>query len=166
MEASYSALSRPDLRPTQPPIRWVWSLFPGSKAVRGVDHPSPSSTEVKERVELYLYTSSGPSWPVLGCTLFISSHYSINNCLPLTYLRGNRCEQINRLCVTSALLTESRHLPLFLIIYLLIFFVNSSSVFKFLVSTLFPILFVPSKSMYDWLPQPKSSLWTDTSFAA
>jgi hypothetical protein len=31
---------------------------------RGVDHPS--SAEVKERVELYLYSPSGPSWPVLG----------------------------------------------------------------------------------------------------
>jgi hypothetical protein len=28
---------------------------------RGVDHPPPSSAEVKERVELHLYTPSGPS---------------------------------------------------------------------------------------------------------
>jgi hypothetical protein len=33
---------------------------------RGVDHPPPSSVEVKERVELYIYFPSGPSWPVLG----------------------------------------------------------------------------------------------------
>jgi len=32
----------------------------------GVDHPSPSSAEVKERVEVYLYSLSGSSWPVLG----------------------------------------------------------------------------------------------------
>ena len=32
---------------------------------RCVDHPPPSSTEVKERVELYLYSPSGLSWPVL-----------------------------------------------------------------------------------------------------
>jgi len=32
----------------------------------GVDHPPPSSVKVKERVELYLYSPSGPSWPVLG----------------------------------------------------------------------------------------------------
>jgi hypothetical protein len=32
---------------------------------RGVDHPPPSSAEVKERVELYLYSSSRPSMPVL-----------------------------------------------------------------------------------------------------
>jgi len=31
--------------------------------------PTPSSAEVKERVALYLYTPSGPSWPVLGWTL-------------------------------------------------------------------------------------------------
>jgi hypothetical protein len=35
----------------------------------GVDRPPPSSAEVKERVELYLYFPSGPSWPVLGGTL-------------------------------------------------------------------------------------------------
>jgi hypothetical protein len=28
----------------------------------GVDHPPPSSVEVKERVKLYLYSPSGPSW--------------------------------------------------------------------------------------------------------
>ena len=35
----------------------------------GVDHPLPSSGEVKERIKLYLYSPSGPSWPVLGQTL-------------------------------------------------------------------------------------------------
>jgi len=37
----------------------------------GFDHPPPSSAEVKERVELYLYihpppSPSGSLWPVLG----------------------------------------------------------------------------------------------------
>jgi hypothetical protein len=36
---------------------------------RGVDHPPPSSAEVKERVDLYLYSPSGLSWSVLGWTL-------------------------------------------------------------------------------------------------
>ena len=41
--------------------------FPGvERPVRSFDHPPPSSAEVKERVELYLYSISGPSWPVLG----------------------------------------------------------------------------------------------------
>jgi hypothetical protein len=33
---------------------------------RGVDHPPPSNSGVREGVELYLYSTSGPSWPVLG----------------------------------------------------------------------------------------------------
>ena len=35
----------------------------------GVDHPPTSSAEVKERVELYLYSPFGPSWPVVRCSL-------------------------------------------------------------------------------------------------
>ena len=37
---------------------------------RGIDHPPPSSAEVKERVELRIYYPSEHSWPVLGWTLF------------------------------------------------------------------------------------------------
>ena len=33
---------------------------------RGFNHPPPSSAEVKERVELYLNSSSVPSWQVVG----------------------------------------------------------------------------------------------------
>jgi hypothetical protein len=50
--------------------------FPGvQRPGRRVNHPPPSSAEVKERVELYLYSPPGPSWPVLGrtlpCTLYL-----------------------------------------------------------------------------------------------
>jgi hypothetical protein len=46
--------------------------FPGVKwPGRGADHPPPTSAEVKERVELYLYSPSGPSWPVLGKNLLL-----------------------------------------------------------------------------------------------
>ena len=62
--------SRPAVGPTQPPIQWVPDLFRGVKRPgRGADHPPPSSAEVKKRVELYLYSPSGPSWPVTGWTL-------------------------------------------------------------------------------------------------
>ena len=45
-------------------------FFPGVKRPgRGVDHPLPSSAEVKERAELQLYSPSGPSWVVLGRAL-------------------------------------------------------------------------------------------------
>jgi hypothetical protein len=41
--------------------------FPGVKGQRlGVDHPPQSTAEVKEGLELYLYSPCGPSWPVLG----------------------------------------------------------------------------------------------------
>jgi len=41
--------------------------FPGVKRQgRGDDHPPPSSAEVNERIDLYLYFPSGPSWRALG----------------------------------------------------------------------------------------------------
>jgi hypothetical protein len=44
--------------------------LPGIKRPgHGVNFPSPYSSDVKERVELYLYTLTGRSWPVLGRTL-------------------------------------------------------------------------------------------------
>jgi hypothetical protein len=39
---------------------------------RGVDHPPLPSAEVKEIVNLYFYSPSGPSWPVIGRTSAVS----------------------------------------------------------------------------------------------
>jgi len=55
------------------PVSYVMatSTFPGLKQPRrGVDHPLSSSAKVKDRVELFLYSSPGSSWPVLGQTFF------------------------------------------------------------------------------------------------
>ena len=61
-------LSRSAVGPIQPPIQWL-RVFPGVKRPgRGVDFPPTSSAKVKERVELYLYSTFGPSWPLLGWT--------------------------------------------------------------------------------------------------
>jgi hypothetical protein len=77
--------SRPDLGPIQPPIQWIPGLFPvggggggGKSAGACVDHPHQSSAEVKERVDLYLYSPSGPSWPVIGRTLLLPLLYTLN----------------------------------------------------------------------------------------
>ena len=44
--------------------------FPGVKRPgRGADHPPPSKCRSHERVGLYLYSPSGPQWPVIGRTL-------------------------------------------------------------------------------------------------
>ena len=41
--------------------------FTGVKLSRcGVDQPTPSNAEAKERVELYRNSTPWPSWPVLG----------------------------------------------------------------------------------------------------
>ena len=41
--------------------------FPGVKRTGcDVDHKPPSTAEAEERVELFLYSTSGPSWPVQG----------------------------------------------------------------------------------------------------
>jgi hypothetical protein len=64
--------TRPD-RPWDPPSLLYNGnrvSFPGVKRPGlGEDHPPSSTSGVRERVELYLYSPSGPSWPVLGRTL-------------------------------------------------------------------------------------------------
>jgi len=50
-------LSRPALRPTQPPVQWVPGLSGGKvRPGHDADPSPPSSAEVKNRVELYLFS--------------------------------------------------------------------------------------------------------------
>jgi hypothetical protein len=62
--------TRPDRACGSPSLLYIeYRVFTGVKAAEAWRWPStPSSAEVKERVELYFYTS-GPSWPVIGWPL-------------------------------------------------------------------------------------------------
>jgi hypothetical protein len=62
----FSHSSRPPWGPPSLQNRYRVSFPEVKQQGPGVDHPLPSSVEVKERVELYLYASSGPSWPAIG----------------------------------------------------------------------------------------------------
>jgi hypothetical protein len=61
------------VRPLDPPsllYNGYWLSLPEIKwPERGVNNPPSSIAEVKERLDLYLYFPTGPSWPVLGRTL-------------------------------------------------------------------------------------------------
>ena len=71
--------SRPGWGPLSPLQIGCRVSFSGVKRPRrGVNHPTPSSADVKEGVELYVYSPSGPSWPVLGWPLPI---FAFINCL-------------------------------------------------------------------------------------
>jgi len=65
----------PHLGPTQPSVRdngYQVSLSWGTAMRRGVDHSPPPSAEVKEREQVYLYSTSGPLWTVPRWTLLYS----------------------------------------------------------------------------------------------
>jgi len=58
---------------------------------RGVDHTMPFGAEVKERVELYFFSPSGPSWPVLGK---LYPHASRHLTYGLSRRRGRQIDSI------------------------------------------------------------------------
>ena len=57
--------SRPALGPNQPPGNVYRFSFPGVIRPGRDEHKPSSRAEVERRVELYHYSRSGPSWPVL-----------------------------------------------------------------------------------------------------
>ena len=68
----------PALGPIQPPTEYVPDLFQGEKRPwHNVNHPS--TAEVKERVELYFYSPSRPSWPVLRQFFFLNRRINSQN---------------------------------------------------------------------------------------
>jgi hypothetical protein len=89
--------SRPD-RPRGPPsllYNGYRVSFPGVKRPgREAHHPPSSSAKVKERVELYLYSPSGPSWTVLGRTLPLPLH-EINSLKVMAVCCKNHTEHIH-----------------------------------------------------------------------
>ena len=57
--------------------------FPGVKRPgRGADHPSSSKCRGQERVWLYLYSPSGPSWPVIGSTFTLQPTFCGQKTVP------------------------------------------------------------------------------------
>jgi hypothetical protein len=54
----------PALEPNQPPMQWVPDLSRGYSGLGVALITTPSSAEVKERVELYLYS---PLWAFVAC---------------------------------------------------------------------------------------------------
>ena len=99
--------TRPD-RPCRPPslLYNEYRIFPGGKAVGAWRWPpTPSGAEVKERVQLYTYSPSGPSWPVLGWTVplpfyFISPHWIFTR----NYMIFNTVEWFGHILMTTVLL--------------------------------------------------------------
>ena len=71
-------------RPWGPPglqCNWYRDSFPEVKRPgRGIKHPLPCSADVKERAEIYLYSPSEHSWPVLGRNVPFVLLYKKINC--------------------------------------------------------------------------------------
>jgi len=88
---------------------------------RGIDHPPLSSAEVKERVGLYLYSPTGPSWPVLGWTLPV----------PLEILYTLRLHLIAVFYITAIFVKLPTYSEELYITYVMCEYVHSLSTYQF-----------------------------------
>jgi hypothetical protein len=70
--------------------------FPGVKRPgRGVDHPPSSRADVKERVDLYLHSTSRRSWPVIGWTMGWKLHVHRHLLLDTSTKLGRNSSDVN-----------------------------------------------------------------------
>ena len=85
--------------------------FPGVKRPgRGFDHWPPSSAEVKERVQLHLYSSFGPSWPVIGWISPLIYWYRLKQRL-IYWPRGFRKQNHKRNICCGTSIFRQQHIP-------------------------------------------------------
>ena len=87
--------------------------FPGVKRPgRGADHPPPSNAEVKERVELYLYSPSGPLWPVSAQSLpFICTYDRNVHICTATAARSPFKDETRLFYIRIQCVPRSKHCP-------------------------------------------------------
>ena len=119
------------------------SFLGAKRPGRCVNHPPPSMGRGHERVELYLYSPSGGSWPIIGRTLpyplhirTLSSHLRLD--LPSGFF-----PQVFLLLFPSLPLTPLHHLLLHLI---------TLTIFGRDKSLSLTVTFIPLRPKY--LPQP------------
>ena len=83
-----------------------YRVFPEGKAAGAWRWPStPSSAEVKERIELYLYSPSGSSRPVTGWTLPLPLPFlSLDRKIKTRFCNRNACLSLERVLIQFATL--------------------------------------------------------------
>jgi hypothetical protein len=109
----------------------------------GVDHPLPFSAEVNERVEIYVYSPSGYSWPVLGWNYLSLLLFSV--ILSMTKPNKKRREVIN---YTDKTLEEKERKTLKNILYN-----NKYKIYANIIHNVIPISFICffCKTLSTWV---------------
>ena len=97
----YDTFRTPSDLPWGPPILlysgYRVCFFGANQPGRGVHHPPTSSAEAKERVELYVYFSSVPSWTFLGRTLPVLFYLTL-------HMIAKRLSRYLRVCASHKIL--------------------------------------------------------------